>query len=102
MRVMFYNDQKMKEILQDESLAKLRDLMFPSEYNAWITDDDITPEKMSESFRGVGDYAGRLNFLKTHIETGEITREKVYSESEVRSDSSKVGVQVLEYRNRGR
>lgn len=98
---MFYNDQKMKEILQDESLAKLRDLMFPSEYNAWITDDDITPEKMSESFRGVGDYAERLNFLKTHIETGEITREKVYSESEVRSDSSKVGVQVLEYRNRG-
>lgn len=101
MRVMFYNDQKMKEILQDESLAKLRDLMFPSEYNAWITDDDITPEKMSESFRGVGDYAERLNFLKMHIETGEITREKVYSESEVRSDSSKVGVQVLEYRNRG-
>ena len=101
MRVMFYNDQKMKEILQDESLAKLRDLMFPSEYNAWITDDDITPKKMSESFRGVGDYAERLNFLKTHIETGEITREKVYSESEVRSDSSKVGVQVLEYRNRG-
>ena len=98
---MFYNDQKMKEILQDESLAKLRDLMFPSEYNAWITDDDITPKKMSESFRGVGDYAERLNFLKTHIETGEITREKVYSESEVRSDSSKVGVQVLEYRNRG-
>ena len=98
---MFYNDQKMKEILQDESLAKLRDLMFPSEYNAWITDDDITQKKMSESFRGVGDYAERLNFLKTHIETGEITREKVYSESEVRSDSSKVGVQVLEYRNRG-
>lgn len=101
MREMFYNNQKMKEILQDASLAKLRDLMFPSEYNAWITDDDITPEKMSESFRGVGDYAERLNFLKTHIETGEITREKVYPESEVRSDSSKVGVQVLEYRNRG-
>lgn len=101
MREMFYNNQKMKEILQDESLAKLRDLMFPSEYNAWITDDDITPKKMSENFRGVGDYAERLNFLKTHIETGEITREKVYSESEVRSDSSKVGVQVLEYRNRG-
>lgn len=98
---MFYNNQKMKEILQDESLAKLRDLMFPSEYSAWITDDDITPKKMSESFRGVGDYAERLNFLKTHIETGEITREKVYSESEVRSDSSKVGVQLLEYRNRG-
>ena len=100
MRVMFYNDQKMKEILQDESLAKLRDLMFPSEYNAWITDDDITPEKMSESFRGVGDYAERLNFLKTHIETGEITREKVYSESELKADSSKVCVQVLEYRKR--
>lgn len=100
MRVMFYNDQKMKEILQDESLAKLRDLMFPSEYNAWITDDDITPKKMSESFRGVGDYAERLNFLKTHIETGEITREKVYSESELKADSSKVCVQVLEYRKR--
>ena len=97
---MFYNDQKMKEILQDESLAKLRDLMFPSEYNAWITDDDITPKKMSESFRGVGDYAERLNFLKTHIETGEITREKVYSESELKADSSKVCVQVLEYRKR--
>lgn len=49
---MFYNDQKMKEILQDESLAKLRDLMFPSEYNAWITDDDITPKKCRKVSEG--------------------------------------------------
>ena len=64
---MFYNDQKMKEILQDESLAKLRDLMFPSEYNAWITDDDITPKKMSESFRGVGDYRNGRNYERKSI-----------------------------------
>ena len=88
-------------ILYFALLKGLKDSSFMTpEYNAWITDDDITPKKMSESFRGVGDYAERLNFLKTHIETGEITREKVYSESELKADSSKVCVQVLEYRKR--
>lgn len=96
---MFYENQTMKEVLQDKTIETVKDLLFPSNFFDWIYEDKITPKVLSESFKGVGNYAERFNFLKTHIEAGDITRDKIYSPSEIESDKTKENVQVLKYKN---
>ena len=96
---MFYENQTMKEVLQDKTIETVKDLLFPPNFFDWIYEDKITPKVLSESFKGVGNYAERFNFLKTHIEAGDITRDKIYSPSEIESDKTKENVQVLKYKN---
>ena len=98
---MFYENQTMKEILRDKTIETVKDLLFPPHFYDWIYEDKITPKVLSESFKGVGNYAERLDFIKTHIETGDITRDKIYNPSEIERDETKENVQVLKYKNSG-
>lgn len=94
---MFYEDQKMSEILQDKTIDEVKDLLFPPNFFDWIYDDNITPKVLAESFKGVGNYAKRLDFLKAHIDSEDIKRDKLYSQSEIQADKAKESVQVLKY-----
>lgn len=98
---MFCENQTMKEILRDKTIETVKDLLFPPHFYDWIYEDKITPKVLSESFKGVGNYAERLDFIKTHIETGDITRDKIYNSSEIERDETKENVQVLKYKKSG-
>ena len=54
---MFYENQTMKEVLQDKTIETVKDLLFPPNFFDWIYEDKITPKVLSESFKGVGNYA---------------------------------------------
>ncbi len=96
---MFTNNQKMKEILLDKSVSKIKDLLFPPTFT-WINDNDITPQKLSDSFLGVGDYSKRLNYVKKQVDSNVIFRDKLYTEEQIEKDNSLNKVEVLEYLNK--
>jgi len=95
---MFYEDQKMRDVLRDKTIERVKDLLFPPNFFDWIYDDNVTPKVLSESFKGAGNYAKRFEFLKERIEAGDVKRDKIYSPSEIENDKSKAAVQVLKYK----
>lgn len=86
---MFYENQTMKEVLQDKTIETVKELLFPPNFFDWIYEDKITPKVLSESFKGVGSYAERFDFLKEHIEAGDITRDKRSVRNRERQDERK-------------